>query len=226
MMLATSTRDRLTELVHRDRSSQSEEPELDSGRLDQGRRRLIDHSQIVDLILSCPELLDDADVLDQTPHSEDWDRESDRAGKEMRELGKREVNRGAVQLVDKGGSSSLRRDGQELIARHGRNERRVLQQMPQDPASSAQRSAVYPLVTHTLQRVGVQEAKVTRVDDGSSLMLADQAVQFVVCASAVAKVDDNPNNSQSPRMSATQRMRADDPARITRGWCVPALRGG
>lgn len=144
----------------------------------------------------------------------------------MRKLGKREVDRGAVQLADEGSPSSLCRNGQELVARHGRNERRVLQQMPQDPASLAQRFAANPLVTHTLQRVGVQEAKVTRVDDGSGLMLADQTVQLVVCASADVKVDDSPHYSQSPRMSATQRMRADDPARITRGWCVPALRGG
>lgn len=150
-MLATSSRAQLTKLVHRDRASQSEEPELDSGRLDQRRRRLIDDRQIVDLILSCPELLDNADVLDQPPHGEHRDGESDRAGEEMRELGKREVNRGAVQLADKGGSSSLRRDGQELIARHGRDERRVLQQMPQDPTSLAQRSAANSLVTHPLQ---------------------------------------------------------------------------
>lgn len=41
---------------------------------------------------------------------------------------------------------------------------------------------MHSLVTHTLQRVGVEEAKITSVDDSSSLMLADQTVEFMVCA--------------------------------------------
>lgn len=42
--------------------------------------------------------------------------------------------------------------------------------------------AIHLLVAHAFQRVGVQKAKVTSVDDGGGLVVANKAVELVVCA--------------------------------------------
>ena len=116
-----------------DCATQTKQTQLDTRRLDQSRRRLIDDGQVVDLVLARAELFHNAHILDQTPNGEDGDGEGEGAREQVGDLREGEVNRRAVQLLDERNASSLWRDGQELAAGDGGNEGRVLEKVAEDP---------------------------------------------------------------------------------------------
>jgi len=68
----------LTHLVEGDSATESKQPQLETGSLDERRRRLVNDGEVVDLVLASAELLDNSDVLNQAPDGEYRDGESDR----------------------------------------------------------------------------------------------------------------------------------------------------
>jgi hypothetical protein len=89
--------------------------------------------EVVHIVFGRPELFEHAHILDESPDSEDGDGESDRAGKEVGELGEGKVDGGFVECVDQSGATFRGRDVEELGAGSGRDERGVLQEVPKDP---------------------------------------------------------------------------------------------
>lgn len=174
--------------MRRNGAPQPEQPQPQSSNVDHFTHRLIDDREIVDLIFTRPELFEHRYVLDQPPDGENGDGKMDRAGQEERELGEGEVNGSPVQSRNERSTPGGRRYVEELSPGSWSDQRRVLQKMTQD---SGARSAALrlertsegcSLVAHPLQAVMVDEPKVASMDDGSSLMLPDQAIEFVVCA--------------------------------------------
>ena len=87
---------RLTHLVQRNGTSQTKQPQFDSSGLDHPRACLVDNSQVLHLVLARPEFFKDMDILNQSPDSEDWDREGDSSSEKVRKLRKWKVNESIV----------------------------------------------------------------------------------------------------------------------------------
>ena len=62
-MVTSSTNPRLTHLVHLNTSTQTKQPQLDPPDLQRPRQRLVEHHQVVHLILARPELFQHPDIL-------------------------------------------------------------------------------------------------------------------------------------------------------------------
>jgi hypothetical protein len=124
---------RHTHLVERHCTAKAEQAKLESRGLDERCRSLIKDGEVVDLVLAGAELFHNAHVLNQAPDGEHGDREGDSTREKKGELGKREVDRRAVELVEKRGAAGLRGDGKELFARAQRDQRRVLEQVAKNP---------------------------------------------------------------------------------------------
>lgn len=177
-----------------DSTAETKQPELEASRVNQRRVGLVNDSQVVNLVLASTELLHNANILDQAPDGEHWDGEGDGSGKEEGELGEGEVDRRAVQLVQEGRAPGLRWDREQLVTGALGDERRVLEKVAENPDASAGAKTIdttgpvkhvrYSLVTHTLQRVGVQKAKVAGVNDGRRLVETNKTIELVVCAHA------------------------------------------
>lgn len=126
-----------TQLVRRDRSSQTEQPQLQPANIHHSGRDLIEHMQVLHLVLARSELLQDPHVLDQTPDREDRDGEGDRASEEVGELREREVDGRLVQCVDQGRSTLGGRNVEKRLAGERRDQGRVSQEVLEDSTTSA-----------------------------------------------------------------------------------------
>lgn len=137
--------------MHGDSTAKSKQTQLESSGFNESRGRLINNSQVVDLVLARPELLHDADVLDQSPDSKDWDGESDGTREEKGKLGEGKVDREVAELVDDRLTASLLRDLQQLVACGRRDQRRVLEKVAKYPGLVSNASSKDSLVAHALQ---------------------------------------------------------------------------
>jgi hypothetical protein len=63
--------------MHGDCASQAKQSQLQSTHLNQPTRSLVNHIQILDIVLSSPKLLHHPNILNQTPDGEYWNWESD-----------------------------------------------------------------------------------------------------------------------------------------------------
>lgn len=120
------------ELVHDNSTTKTQEAQLDSTELEKHRAGLVDDVQVVYLILSGTELLENADIFASTPNSVYWDIELNLAAQEERELGEGQLV-GRESALDGSGAALL--DG--LLDGLG-NQRRVLSNMLQGSSHQCQ----------------------------------------------------------------------------------------
>lgn len=115
-------------------TSKAQQSKLEPSSLDQRSRRLIDDRQILHLVLSSPELLNDMNILDQPVHSKDRYGEGDGSREKVRELGKGEMDGRIVQVSNKLISRFLRGGRKKLSSSSWCDKRGVLNEVSQDPS--------------------------------------------------------------------------------------------
>lgn len=126
-MEALSRHGQLTHLVRRHRPTQTEQPQPHASNVQNPRRSLINHAQVMHLILARPKLLHHPHILNEPPDRKDRDGEGDGASEEEGELGEREVDGRVVEGVDECWAAGGGGNREEGLACGWREERGVLE---------------------------------------------------------------------------------------------------